>query len=117
MIKPLAVKLIKNITVVTHSKVFVFRSVEIGRKDNQYLQFALNEFYKDVNNLKHATTLLNLVKWSNTKIIRCNDNAFVFNRILGYNTAFYDLDTKHWYWDEVDSNSATYCIKFKEKSF
>ena len=85
----------KNTTVVTYLKDFVFRSVEIGRKDNQYLQSALNAFYKDVNNLKHATTLWNLVKCSNTKIIRCNDNAFVFNIILGYNTAFYDLDTKH----------------------
>ena len=46
--------------------------------------------------------------------MRCNDNAFVFNRILGYNTVFYDLDIKHWYWDEVNSQIATYYIKFSE---
>ena len=69
-------KLIKNTTVVAHSKVFVFPRVEIGGKDNQYLQFALNAFYKDVNALKHATVLRNLASWTNTKIMRCNDNAF-----------------------------------------
>ena len=51
----------KNTTVVAYSKAFVFCSVEIGGKDNQCLQFALNEFYKDDNDLKHATVLWNLV--------------------------------------------------------
>ena len=85
----------KNTTVVAYSKAFIFRIIEIGGKDNQCLQFALNAFYKNVNDLKHATVLWNLVNWSNTTIRRTNDNAFVFNRILGYNTAFYDVDTKH----------------------
>jgi len=40
--------------------------------------------------------------------MRYNDNSFVFNRILGYNTVFYDLDIRHWYWDEVNSQIATY---------
>ena len=40
--------------------------------------------------------------------MRCNDNVFVFNRMLGYNTAFFDYDTQDWYWDEVNPNAATY---------
>ena len=31
--------------------------------------------------------------------------------MLGYNIAFYALDTKHWYWDKVDYKVATYYIK------
>ena len=107
----------KNTTVVAYSKPFVFRSVEIDGKDNHCLQFALNAFYKDINDLKHATVLWNLVKWSNTKIMSCNDNAFVFNRMLGYNTSFYDLDTKYWYWDEVISQVSTCYIKFSQKHY
>ena len=49
--------------------------------------------------------------------MRCNDNTFVFNRILGYNTAFYDVDTKHWYWNEVNFQAATCYIKFGEKCY
>ena len=86
-------------------------------KDNQYLQFALNAFYKDVNELKHATVLWNLVNWSNNEIMRYNDNAFVFNRILGYNTAFYNINTKVWHWDEVNSQEATCYIKFSEQNY
>ena len=107
----------KNTTVVAYSKAFIFRSIEIGGKDNQCLQFALNAFYKDVNDLKHATVLWNLVNWSNTTIMRTNDNVFVFNRMIGYNTSFYDVDTKHWYQDEVNSQAATCYIKFSEKHY
>ena len=32
----------------------------------------------------------------------CNDNTFGFNRMLGYNTVFYDNDTDDWYCDEVN---------------
>ena len=53
----------ENTTVVAYSKVFVFRRVEIGEKDNQYLQFVLNEFYNDVYELKYATVLWNLINW------------------------------------------------------
>ena len=53
----------ENTTVVAYSKVFVFRCVEIGGKDNQYLQFVLNEFYNDVYELKYATVLWNLINW------------------------------------------------------
>jgi len=53
----------ENTTVVAYSKVFVFRRVEIGGKDNQYLQFVLNIFYNDVYELKYATVLWNLINW------------------------------------------------------
>ena len=49
--------------------------------------------------------------------MRTNDNAFVFNRMLGYNTSFYDIDTKHWCWDEVHSQAAIYYIKFSEQYY
>ena len=49
--------------------------------------------------------------------MRCNDNVFVFNKMLGYNTAFYDIDTNDWYWDEVNSEAATCYIKFGEQHF
>ena len=110
-------ELIKNTTVVAYSKAFVFRRVEIGGKGNQYLQFTLNLVYKDDNDLKHATFLWNLVNWWSTKVIRCKDNAFFFNIMLGYNTVLYDFDTKHWYWDEVNSQTATCYIKFSEHHY
>ena len=47
----------KITTVVAYSKVFVFHRVGICRKENQWLQFALTAFYKDVNALKHTTVL------------------------------------------------------------
>ena len=49
--------------------------------------------------------------------MRCNGNVFVFNRMLGYNTAFYCEDTEQWYWDEVNSLAATCYIKFKHEHF
>ena len=83
-------KLIKKTTVVAYSKKFVFRIVNIGGKNNQCLQFALHVFYKDVEETKEVTVLWTLVNRSITNTtMRCNDNAFVFNRMLGYNTAFF----------------------------
>ena len=49
--------------------------------------------------------------------MRCNGNVLVFNRMLGYNTAFYDVDTKDWYQDEVNPQAATCYIKFGEQHF
>ena len=86
----------KTTTVAAYSKEFVFRIVDIGGKNNQCLQFALHAFYKDVDEISVATVLWNLVNWSNkNETMRFNDNAFVFNRMLGYNTAFYCEDTEH----------------------
>ena len=49
--------------------------------------------------------------------MRCNDNAFDFNVMLGYNTVFFDNDTKDWYWNEVNPNAATCYIQFGNKHF
>ena len=79
--------------------------------------YALNAFYKDVDDLKKTSVLWNGVNWSNKPEMRCNDNAFVFNRMLGYNTVFFYYDTKDWYWDEVNSQVATCYIKFGEQHY
>ena len=49
--------------------------------------------------------------------MRCNDNGFVFNRMLGYNTAFFDYTNRNWYWDEVNPFLATCYIQFGNKHF
>ena len=56
-----------------------------------------------------------MVKGSNKSERCCNDNAFVFNRILGFNTEFYDIRTKNWYWDEVNQKIVTFYIKYGNK--
>ena len=50
--------------------------------------YALNAFYKDVDDLKKTSVLWNVINWSNTPEIWCNNNAFVFNKMIGYNTVF-----------------------------
>ena len=80
--------------VVAYSNDYVFRRVDICRTDNQCLVYSLNVFYKDVDDLKKASALWNVINWSNKPEMHCNDNAFVFNRMLGYNTVFYDIRTK-----------------------
>ena len=67
-----------------------FRIVEISSTRSQCLQFSLNVFYHDINYIKQATILWSCAHWSNPWVCMINDNAFVFNRILGYNTAIYD---------------------------
>ena len=37
--------------------------------------------------------------------------------MLDYNTAFYNKNTKYWYWDEVNSQAATCYIKFSEQYY
>ena len=74
--------------VAAYSVPFIFRVVPVSGDDNQCLQFALSVFYKDVDESSVANILWNLVNWSKNTEMRCNDNGFVFNRMLGYNTAF-----------------------------
>ena len=73
-----------------------FRIVRISGYQNQCLQFCLNAFYNDVDNLKKATLLWSCAYWGKEQISRLNDNAFVFNRMLGYNTAIFDEIDKKW---------------------
>ena len=104
-------------TVVAYSNVYVLRRVDISGIDNQYLMYALNAFYKDFNDLKKASVLWNVVSWSNNPEMRYNDNRFVFNIMLGYNTSFHDNETNDWYWDEVNQKAATSYIKFSKRHF
>ena len=83
-----------NQAVAAYSVPFIFRVVPIAGDDNHCLQFALSAFYKDVDKSSKATVLWNLVNWSNTTVMRCNDNGYIFNRMLGYNTAFFDTQNK-----------------------
>ena len=45
------------------------------------------------------------------------DNAFVFNRMLGCNTAIYDEVNKKWQFDRVNDSSVTSFIKFNDDHF
>ena len=72
-----------------------FRTVTISGCQKQCLQFCLNAFHNDVDNLRKATLLWSCAYWGKEQICRLNDNAFVFNRMLGYNTAIFD---------EIDKN-------------
>ena len=59
------------------------------------LQYCLNAFYHDVDDLKKTTILLSVVYWGQYAVFRTNNNAFIFNLMLGYNTALYDdIDNK-----------------------
>ena len=107
----------KNQAIAAYSVPFIFRVVPISGDDNQCLQFALSAFYKDVDESTKANVLWNLVNWSNSTVMRCNDNGYIFNRMLGYNTAFFDTENKRWLWDEVNSNAATCYIQFGEEHF
>ena len=40
--------------------------------------------------LKKATILWSVAHWGQYPVCRTNDNGFIFNRMLGYNTALYD---------------------------
>ena len=104
-------------TVAAYLVPFIFRVVPVSGDDNQCTQFALSTFYKNLNKSSKANVLWNLVNWSNNTAVRCNDNAFDFNIMLGYNTAFFDNNTKDWYWDEVNPNVATCYIQFGNKNF
>ena len=62
---------------------------------NECLQYCLNAFDHDVDDLEKATILCSVVHWDQYAIYRTNDNAFIFNWILGNNTSLYDdIDNK-----------------------
>ena len=106
-----------NQALVAYSVPFNFRVVPISGCDNQYLRFALSAFFKDVDESSKTNVLWDLVNWSNNTVMRCDDNLFVFNRMLGYNTAFFDIKNKSWFWDEVNSNAATCYNQFGNDHF
>ena len=104
-------------TVVAYSNTFLFRRVDISGTDNQCIMNSLNAFYKDVDDSRKANILWNVVNQSNNPHIRCNDNAFVLNRMVGYDTTFYGVCIKHQYWDEINPRAATCYIKFGAAHF
>ena len=57
--------------------------------------YALNTFYKDVDDPMKTNVLWNVVNWSTRSVMYCNDNTFVSNRMLGYNTVFNNICTKN----------------------
>ena len=94
-----------------------FRSVEISGRRSQCLQFCLNAFYHDVNDLKKATILWSVAHWGQRAVCRTNDNAFIFNSMLGCNTVFYDNVDSKWTFDRVNDLSATCYIKYSNKHY
>ena len=79
-----------NVGIIDHWHRCKFRVVRVSEHGNQCLQYCLNAFYHDIDNIKKATILWSCVHWSKPGISMLNDNAFVFNRMLGHNTAIYD---------------------------
>ena len=70
-----------------------FRIVEMSGSRNQCLQYCLNAFYHDIDYIKKVTIVWSCAYWSKLGVCMINDNAFMFNRMLGYNTAiYYDVD-------------------------
>ena len=70
--------------IVASSVSLEYRSMEI----NAYSIVLI--LFHDIDNIKKATILWSCVHWSKPGISMLNDNAFVFNRMLGHNTAIYD---------------------------
>ena len=55
--------------------------------------------------------------WGQYPVCRTHDNAFIFNRMLGYNTALIDdIDNKRQF-DCVNDLSATCYIKYSRKHY
>ena len=74
---------------------YKFRSIKISGHRNQCLQYCLNAFYHDVDDLRRATILWSIVHYNQYPNCRTNHNSFIFNRMLGYNTVLYDdIDNK-----------------------
>ena len=66
---------------------------------------------------KASSCFMERCKLVNRSVTRCNDNVFVFNIMLSYNTEFYDIRTKDWYRDKISIREATCYIKFSEDHF
>ena len=70
-----------------------FRIVTISGHRNECLQYCLNTFYHNIYYIKKATILWSCVPWSKLGVSMLNENAFVYNKMLGYNTVIYnDVD-------------------------
>ena len=81
---------VDNKGIISCWETYKLRTIKISGNINQCLQYSLNAFYHDVDDLKKATILWSVAHWSQYQVCRTNDTAFMFNRMLGYNTALYD---------------------------
>ena len=70
------------------------RFIEMFGKKSKFT-ICLNAFYNDIGAIKKATILWSVAFWGQYATCRANDNTFIFNRMLGYNTILYDdVDNK-----------------------
>ena len=86
---------LKNKCIIDHWNNHKFLVVDISGNTNQCLQYALNALYHDVIEIKKSTILWSDVHYGQYPLYCSNDNAFVFNRMIDYNTSLFDdLDKK-----------------------
>ena len=97
-------------------KTYKFRSIKISGNRNQCLQYYITTFYHHVDDLKKTTILWLVVHWGQYAVYRTNDNAFIVNRMLDYNTALYDDIDDKWQFDRVNDLSVMCCIEYSKKS-
>ena len=55
--------------------------------------------------------------WGQYAVCRTNDNAFIFNWILGYSIALYDDIDNKWQFDCVNNLFATCHIKYSKNHY
>ena len=108
---------VENKGIILCWETYKFRAIKISGNENQCLQYCLNAFYHDVDDLKKATILWSVAHWGQYAVCRTHDNAFVFNRMLGYNTSLYDNKHNKWEFDRVNDLSATCYIKHDMNHF
>ena len=94
-----------------------FRFIKISGNRNHCLQYCLNAFYHDVDGLKKTTILWSVVHWDHSPVCRTNNNAFIFNWMLGYNTVLYDDIDNKLQFDRVNDLSATCYIKDSKHNY
>ena len=69
--------------------------IHISSNRNQNLQYSLNTFYHHINEMKKGTIFWSIGYCGQYPSCRTIDNAFIFNRILGYNSVLFDdIDQK-----------------------
>ena len=81
---------LNNKCIIDRCKSYKFRFIPISGNINQCVQYCLNAFYHDIDEIKKATILWSVVYWGQYSIYRTNYNTIVFNRMLDYNTALCD---------------------------
>ena len=80
-------------------------------------KYCHNVFYHDVDDFKKAIILWSVVYWGQYTVCRTNDNTFILNRMLRYDTALYDDIDDKWNFDRVNNLSATCYIKYSKNHY